>query len=198
MSAPQPPALFPIFRSHQQAQMLAVLFLGPNIDYSTSALAQEAGITHQAVSRLMPPLITAGIVNTRLVGRRSLYSANTQAPTYSPLRTLLALTYGPVPVLLRELDGLPGLEAVLIFGSWAKRALGTPGKFPNDLDVLVIGDIDRTALHDALDRVEQTVAREVNPIQISKDEWDNPTRGLIRSIKTQGQYLTVLTNEGVV
>jgi len=53
---------------------------------------------------------------------------------------------------------------VLIFGSWAARYRGTVGPRPYDVDVLVIGDIERAAVYAAADRAETRLGMQVNPV----------------------------------
>lgn len=45
-------------------------------------------------------------------------------------------TYGPPALVAREFKDLEKTDAVLLFGSWAARYLGEPGRAPNDIDVL--------------------------------------------------------------
>ncbi len=47
---------------------------------------------------------------------------------------------------------LAGAETIVLFGSWTARYLGQAGRSPNDIDVLVIGDVDLDAMHDYAER----------------------------------------------
>ncbi|HET9898909.1 MAG TPA: hypothetical protein VFQ44_28630 [Streptosporangiaceae bacterium] len=61
---------------------------------------------------------------------------------------LLAVTYGPLPVLADLLAAQSGVDAAFIYGSWAARYRGEPGPLPADVDVLVAGTADRDDLDD--------------------------------------------------
>jgi predicted nucleotidyltransferase len=57
-----------------------------------------------------------------------------------------------------------------LFGSWAARYEGEPGRAPLDIDVLVIGDPDRDELDDAAQRAGARLAREVS-VTIRSPRW---------------------------
>ena len=42
-----------------------------------------------------------------------------------------------------------------IYGSWAARYHGAVGHAPNDVDVLVVGDVPRRDMYEAAERAEQ-------------------------------------------
>ena len=67
------------------------------------------------------------------------------------------LFLGPDAFVAEDFAGIEGAAAVLLFGSWAARYLGEPGRAPNDIDVLVIGEPDRDAVDDAAKRAERRI-----------------------------------------
>lgn len=56
-----------------------------------------------------------------------------------------------------------GAAQVVIFGSGAARYAGEAGPPPHDIDVLVVGKVDRADLYDAADRAQARLGIEVNP-----------------------------------
>lgn len=88
------------------------------------------------------------------------------------MRDLIAATYGPVPVLRELFEDVDGVERLLIYGSWAARRAGESGAFPNDIDVLVVGDAARRTLmkiaSDASDRLDVPV----NVTRLAVEDWD--------------------------
>jgi predicted nucleotidyltransferase len=69
-----------------------------------------------------------------------------------------------------ELSGVAGIESAFLFGSWAARYAGQPGRAPADIDLLVIGDPDRDELDEAAQRAGARLAREVN-VTIRSPRW---------------------------
>jgi hypothetical protein len=65
----------------------------------------------------------------------------------------------------------PDAIAVAIYGSWAARYEGIAGRAPQDVDVLVIGDVPRRDLYEAAERSEERLRLPVNPLPCSRPRW---------------------------
>lgn len=79
-----------------------------------------------------------------------------------PLTELVSLAFGPQFVVDEEFGDL-GAVTVGIYGSWAARHAGVTGPAPNDVDVMVIGDVPRRDMYEAAERAEQRLGLPVNP-----------------------------------
>ena len=101
--------------------------------------------------------------------QRALVSA-ADSPLTGPLAELLLRSFGPRQVVAEELAGVAGIESAFLFGSWAARYRGQPGRPPGDIDVLVIGDPDRDDLDEAAQRAGARLATEVN-VTIRSPRW---------------------------
>ncbi|HZX99604.1 MAG TPA: ArsR family transcriptional regulator [Dermatophilaceae bacterium] len=145
------PALIPIFRSQHQAALLAWLLLHPEDEYTLTELAKRLDVPLTTLQREAQRLVGAGILQEGTLGRARLLRANLSNRAAVPLTQLLQATFGPETVIGEEFD-LTNTDLVLIYGSWADRYHGTPGPPPNDVDVLVVGSVDRTDVYDAADR----------------------------------------------
>ena len=140
------PSLAPILRSDTQGRILARLLTDPEKSYNLSELAELANSSMPTVQREVGRAEDAGIVTTEKVGPARLVRANPNHPLFAPLSQLLLSTYGPPAVIATEFQDIDDTQAVVLFGSWAARYLGQPGRAPNDIDVLVIGTPDRDAM----------------------------------------------------
>lgn len=68
-------------------------------------------------------------------------------------------------VLAEALEGVEGIEAAYVYGSWAARLHGVAARRPvDDIDVLVLGEPDRAELYEALSGVEGRLGRPVNVV----------------------------------
>ena len=166
----QPPPVFPVFRSRVAAAVLTRTYIGED-EYSIAELAIAANTDTGTMTREVRRLEEAGVVRSRTVGRAKLVRANQEAPFYQALRDLVVITLGPAEVLGEELRGLNGIEGAAIFGSWAARATGEPGPSPVDIDLLVVGRLDRDDLHEAIGRARGRLGRDVNPVIVSPGRW---------------------------
>ena len=100
----------------------------------------------------------AGILQDRTLGRARLLRANLSNRAAVPLTQLLQVIFGPETVIGEEFD-LANAEQVLIYGSWTDRYHGTSGPPPNDVDVLVVGGLDRADVYDTADRAQTRLGR---------------------------------------
>jgi predicted nucleotidyltransferase len=165
------PLLLPIFRSAAQAHVLAAVFLAPE-PLTIQAIADRANVTYSTAHREIGRLLAAGLFSENRTGNYRLIEADVTAPTYVNLHGLLETAFGAVPVLERLLQGIDGVAAVAVFGSYAERALQIPGSAPGDIDVLVVGDgLDINQIHRACSEAASLLHREVNPLILSVDEW---------------------------
>jgi len=168
------PPLLPILRSAAQARLLTALLLSPEREFTLSALAEVAQVSLSTATREVQRAESAGIVQTREVGRSRLVRARGEGALVEALSRLLLIAFGPAPVAGEELAAVPGVESAWIFGSWAARHEGLAGPPPNDLDILVIGEPERDAVYAAAERIEQRIFRPVQVTFRSSEEWDRP------------------------
>lgn len=169
-----PSWLLPLLRSRVTGALLALLYLHPERDYSLAEAGKEIGASPKVMSTEADRLVTAGLVREVRRGQARLIRAETGGLVSRPLTDLLAVTYGPLPVLTDLLSDAPGVEEAYIYGSWAARYLGEPGPVPHDVDVLVIGSADDDRLYDIARESERLLNREVNISPISRPYWESP------------------------
>jgi len=183
------PALMPVFRSQHQAELLMWLLLHPELEYGVTEMAARLDVPLTTLHREVNRLDEAGLVASRTQGRNRLIRANLNHPAATALTQLLEITFGPRVVIAEEF-AIAGAEHVLIFGSWAARYQGESGPPPNDIDVLVVGKVDRADLYDAADRANARLGIEVNPVVRTSRQWADPDDALVAQIK-ESAHLTV-------
>ena len=169
------PSLLPLLRSRMQGELLALVLLHPDREYGITELAEACGVSVTAVLREVERLTDGGILEDRRVGRNRLVKARTDTPLYRPLTDLIAVTFGPMPLLAEALSTLAGVRAAYIYGSWAARYSGEPGPPPGDVDVLVVGSPDADDLFDLAESLSRRLGREVNVHRISPESWATST-----------------------
>lgn len=168
--SPAPP-LLPIFRSQQQAELLALLLGDPELELSLTDLAGRTGIPHPSVYREVERAESAGLVTSRRIGRTRLVRANVDSPYYEGLADVLTRAFGVPAVLADSVREVEGVDEAYIFGSWAARHAGDRGVRPvGDIDLLVLGEPDRDVLYDAVRVAEQRLGREVQ-VTVREAGW---------------------------
>jgi predicted nucleotidyltransferase len=165
----QAPPLLPLLRSRLQAELLTLVLLSPEREWTLTELARRIGASVSSAQREVTRAEQAGVIGSRHLGNTRLVSA-ADSPLAGPLTELLLRSFGPRQVLAEELASVAGIEAAYLFGSWAARYAGEEGRAPVDLDVLVIGHPDRDDLDDVAQRAGARLAREVN-VTIRSAQW---------------------------
>lgn len=174
----------PIFRSATQFRLLGELYVRPEAEATIGELAARIGSSASSVSREVDRLAEAGLVLSRPEGNRRVVSARMEAPIAEDLRRLLLKSYGPAPVIRRLLDAVNGVFEARIFGSWAARATGRPGPTPNDIDLLVVGDVDPLEVYEVARRATKQLGMEVTPVIRSPEEWARDQTEFARTVRT--------------
>lgn len=197
MRTPSPP-LLPLLRSTAQGDLLALLYLHPERDYSLTEAADLIGVSVKTVHTEASRLVAAGLVADSRRGNVRLLRAVSDTPVSRPLTDLLAVTYGPLPVLTDLLAGAAGVIYAFIYGSWAARYQGEPGPVPNDIDLLVVGTADRDDLDDIARAAQERLGRPVNIRRVSPDAWARPRPGdaFLASVRQRPLVQLPLASEG--
>lgn len=177
------PTLLPILRTRHLAEILTLILLHPAAEYSLSEVAARLGLPLTTVQREVTRLSSSGLIRERRVGRSRLVSANLESRYAGPLAELVTLAFGPPFVVGEEFRDL-GALAVAIYGSWAARSAGVAGHAPNDVDVLVVGDVTRREMYEAAERAELRLGLPVNPVMCSRLRWLEASDPLIQQIRT--------------
>lgn len=178
------PALFPVFRSTAQAEILAATLLHPDREQTVTDLSRRLGIPLATVSDEVARLVDAQVLSARKVGRSNLLRPNLDNRLVGPLTEIVLATMGPHLVVQQAFAGMAGVSRLLIYGSWAARYHGEPGPPPNDLDLLVVDRPDRATVYAAADTVEQRTGLTVNPVIASMKRWNDDSDPLIAQIKS--------------
>ncbi len=163
----KPPDVLPIFRSDLQARLLAALLLDDGEPLTAQDLLDRLGATSTTLHRELGRLERAGLIEHDRVGRTRRYRAATDSPIHEPLRELLQRTLGVEPLLRRALDGVDGVAAAAIFGSWAAGETNED----SDIDLLVVGEMDRDDLLSKVREVEAQAHREIDVTAYGADEF---------------------------
>jgi predicted nucleotidyltransferase len=178
------PSLLPIFRSRHQAELLALLLLHPDEEFTLTGLSRRLRTPLTTLQREVARLVEAGLVQQRRLGRTRLLSAASANRYAEPLTQLVTLAFGPHLVVEEEFRELDGVDAVIIYGSWAARYQGEAGPPPNDVDVLVIGQTNRTEVYEAADRAERRLGLPVNPSLRTRTRWLEASDALVRQVRS--------------
>jgi DNA-binding transcriptional ArsR family regulator len=178
------PSLLPLLRSKAQGEILAWVLLTPG-EHSIADISRATGTPESTVLREIDRLSATGFVTERRQGRTRLIASNPENVATQPLTALLAVTFGPVPLMRERLSGVIGLEYAAIFGSWAARATGVSGAPPRDIDLLVVGGVSRTEVWEIAEQAGSILHRPVNATVIDHGDWLAGTSPFVATLRNR-------------
>lgn len=164
--------MLPLLRSRAQGDIVAWIMLHPLEEFSLVEIGRAVGVSGPTVMREVDRLAEAGLVRHTKRGNQRLVRAETESPVFGPLAALMAVTFGPVPVLRELLAEVPGVRQAWIYGSWGARYAQQPGPVPGDIDVLVVGTADLDALDEVAQAATGRLGREVSIRRVRPQVWD--------------------------
>ncbi len=171
MNKSSTPSLLPIFRSQQQAELLALILGDRTVEHSMTELAEHTGVPYASVHREVERAEAAGLVSSRLVGRTRLIRADVSSPFFAGLSDVLVKAFGAPWVIGLELARVDGIDAAYVYGSWAARFSGEKGDRPvGDIDLLVLGGPDRDEVYAAASAAERRLGRSVQ-VTVRSADW---------------------------
>lgn len=148
-------ALFPTIR---QAVLTSTL-LQPERWWYLSELARFVRTTPSSLQRELSSLVQAGILETRVEGRRVYFRAERRSPIFNDLSNLLEKTSGVAATLREALaPHTDGIKSAFLYGSVARGE----ERATSDVDLMLIGGTRLADLAPDLRRAETRLGREIN------------------------------------
>jgi predicted nucleotidyltransferase len=166
--------------SRTKQQVLSATLLQPERRWYLLELARHLGVRPSSLQRELKLLAAAGILKRDQNGNRVYFQADAACPIFAELAQILAKTVGIVDVLKEMLEPLRDrITVAFVYGSVAVSS----ERSTSDIDLMVIGHILLSAVAPALRNAEQKLARAVNPIVYTPDEFR-------RRIARENHFLT--------
>jgi len=102
MQKASPPPLLPLLRSRLQAEVLTLVLLNPQLEWSLTELASRTGASILSVQRGITRAEQTGAVSSRRLGNLRLVNA-ADSPLTTSLTEFLLRSFGPSQMLAEEL-----------------------------------------------------------------------------------------------
>ncbi len=154
-------------RSTARRRLLAYYFTNPDSRLHLRELASRLNIDPANLSKEMRRLETEGLFRSEVSGRQKYFELNIDYPLFEEVRGIVTKTAGIVPTLAAGLAKIAGIDAAWLYGSFAS---GRPDS-ASDIDVLIIGEPNDTAVAQATRRLEKQLGREINYTVLSGHEF---------------------------
>jgi predicted nucleotidyltransferase len=152
-----------------QQRVLALLFSQPDRRFQSAELIRLARGGTGAVHRQLQRLAKAGLVTVSQEGNQKYYAARKDSPVFPELHGLVVKTVGIVEPLRDALRPIATkIACAFVYGSVAKGN----ERPESDLDLLIVSaKLTYPEAYEALQAVEQVIARSVKPTVMTPAEW---------------------------
>lgn len=179
-----------LFGSKTRVSLLSKLLMNPDKSFYLRELSRELKIPYGMLYKEEKNLVSLGVVNEEKRGKVTLVSANKNLPYFVELKGLIIKTVGLGDLLRSVFSELKGVEYALVYGSFASG----DESGSSDADLLIIGDVPEEKILDVTTQVEKDVAREINYILWSDEEFRRRIRErhhLLKDIATKPVIMLV-------
>lgn len=154
--------------SGYRRKLLAVLLMRPEEDFHVRELERITGIPAGSLHRELKALSDAGLLTRTEQGNQVRYRADRSFPIYEELAGIFRKTTGLADVLRDALQPLADrIELAFVFGSLASGQ----ERRKSDVDIFIIGKVSLLEVVEALGEAQEYLAREVNPVVMSKSKF---------------------------
>jgi predicted nucleotidyltransferase len=156
------------FRSSITQKLLTYFFLNKTKEFYVNELARFLNADPKNLDKKLKELEKEGIFKNEFRGKQRYYSINHQFPLLNEYEQIFNKTIGLEYQLKNILQKTKGLEEAYIFGSYASNKLDVL----SDIDLLIIGSHKSLDVEKAILPLQKTIGREINIIDITKEEFE--------------------------
>lgn len=164
------------------ARVLAAVYLAPE-ELHVRGIADRTRLPYSVVQREVDRLEEARAIRSTSFAATRIVRPNESYPYHRELHALLLKAYGPHEVLAGLLEGEPGVRSAFIYGSWASRYLGETGPVPEDIDVVLVGDVAPRRVEELEAEAEDKLGLHVQLTVLPEREWEAPTHGFTKTVR---------------
>lgn len=174
-----------LFISKTRIKLLEEFLSDPTQMFHVRDLVRRVDEEINAVRRELSHLEEAGVVKKEQRGNRLYYWFRKDYPLYQDLLSMVAKTTGLGHSLLKNKAKLGHLNIVMFSGKFVRHE---PRKKPDDVDVLVVGEVNINELNALIHEEEQKRGAAINYTPMTTEELK------FRRTRRDPFLLSILTN----
>lgn len=155
-----------LITSKTRIKLLLKFFSNSNSTAYLRSLADEFNESTNSVRLELNSMTKAGLLTSKENGRTIEYQANKKHPLFPEINNLALKHFGLYNIAENVVKRLGNVELAFVTGDYAN---GIDGGI---IDLVLIGDIDQSALENMISKVEKKISRKVRPLVLSSKEFD--------------------------
>lgn len=153
-----------LISSKTRIKLLLKFFLNSNMTAYLRSLESEFGESTNGIRQELNRLEKAGMLTSFLNGNKKMFQANTTHPLFKEIHQIVLKTIGIDHIIENVIERLGYVEKVYLVGEFAK------GLDSNIIDLIFIGDIDKSYLMRLAEKAEKLVGRKIRYLIYKTEE----------------------------
>ncbi|MDK2801598.1 MAG: hypothetical protein PWQ70_3217 [Clostridiales bacterium] len=153
-----------LITSQTRVKLLLKFFLNPESRSYLRELAEEFNESTNSVRVELNRLTDAGLLNSSDEGRTKVYRANTNHPLFPEIHSMVRKFTGIDQLIPQVLSKLGDIHSAYIVGDYAR------GTDSGIIDLVLVGEVDRTYLQNLIDKVEPMIRRKIRTLVLNDEE----------------------------
>lgn len=154
-----------LISSKTRIKLLLKFFLNSNTTSYLRGLESEFGDSTNGIRLELNKLERAGMLRSFSKGNRKYFQANTSHPLFQEVHKIILKHVGIDQLVETVTNRLGDLEKVYLVGSFSK------GMDSNIIDIVVVGDIDKSYLIKLIEKAEGLINRKIRYLIFSPNEF---------------------------
>lgn len=160
-----------LISSKTRIKLLLKFFLNSKTTAYLRSLESEFGESSNAIRLELNRLEKAGMLVSQMDGNKKIFRANTLHPLFVEIHNILLKQIGLDRIIEQVITRLGAVEKVYLAGKFAQ------GIDSQIIDLILVGDIDRTYLVKLIEKSESIVRRKIRYViytttEMQKIQWD--------------------------
>ncbi|MFH1061553.1 MAG: nucleotidyltransferase domain-containing protein [Candidatus Omnitrophota bacterium] len=156
-----------LFKSIITKALLNYFFINPEEELYINEIVVKLSLDKRNLVKKLKELELLGVIKSRKHGNLKLYSINKKYALYNEVKQVVIKTFGFKDALIRIAKKIQGIEAVYIYGSYAKNNMDTN----SDIDILVIGNFSIFEFQKQINALQKKFGREINMVSMDLAEF---------------------------
>lgn len=154
-----------LITSKMRIRILMRLFLNADQQVYLRELVDEFSASPGQVNSELKQLKQSGLLESRKNGRQVYYRANKKHSLFPELQSMVKKAMGMDQLLESIITRLGNLRCAFLIDDYAV------GKDSGLVDLVLVGEIDRTNLEDLVKKTEKYISRKIRTLVLSQSEY---------------------------
>ena len=145
-------------RSKIRKKIILLFVYNQRKEFYLSEIARQVKTSAGTTQRELNKLLAQDFITFRKRGNLNIYGLNESYPLLREIEAIVKKTFGIEAELRNELGKLRGVKFAFLFGSFVEGSF----KSDSDIDLFIIGAVDEDDVYKTIQKVEDSVGREIN------------------------------------